>query len=399
MDRDNQRGQDGPDSGTMEEAAGRRLSPEGADHTSSRQAGDAAGPGANVAAHGRVPPQATGETTSRQAGDAAKPVTPKTASPRRNPAAPRPASAPAAKAKLELVENNPPKSAVRKLAEKARSRQIEAVAELAPGSLAQAAAAEFRSLSGRQRFDLAVLLGSGWHGAADMIGETVFELNADQLPGFCPSPVPGHHGTIQVVETPGGNNVLVIGARHHYYDGRDATAVAHPVRFAAALGVHCLVQTNGCGSLNRALEPGTVALIRDHINLTGASPLSGASFVDLTDAYSANLRYLIRSALPELGEATYAQFAGPQYETPAEVRMAGLLGADLVGMSTALETIAARQAGLEVVGMSLVTNMAAGITGEPLKHFEVLSQGINSGPRNAVLLAAAVGLILIEVCL
>jgi purine-nucleoside phosphorylase len=150
------------------------------------------------------------------------------------------------------------------------------------------------------------------------------------------------------------------------------------------------VLTNGCGGLNPSWVPGTPVLISDHINLTGASPLRGATFIDLTDLYSSRLRTLCRALEPSLPEGVYAQFRGPQYETPAEVRMAGIMGADLVGMSTGLEAIAAREAGLEILGLSLVTNLAAGMTGEPLNHEEVLEAGRAAAQRMGRLLARVV---------
>ena len=145
--------------------------------------------------------------------------------------------------------------------------------------------------------------------------------------------------------------------------------------------------TNGCGGLNRAWSPGTPVLIRDHINLTGASPLRGATFIDLTEAYSRRLIDLAHEVDPELPEGVYVQFRGPAYETPAEVRMAGVLGGDLVGMSTTLETVAAREAGLEVLGISLVTNLAAGISPTPLSHAEVIEAGQQAAPKLRALLA------------
>jgi purine-nucleoside phosphorylase len=164
----------------------------------------------------------------------------------------------------------------------------------------------------------------------------------------------------------------------------------HGVRTAAAAGARVVVLTNGCGGLNPSWTPGTPVLIRDHINLTATSPLEGATFVDLTDLYSARLRAIAREVDPALPEGVYAQFRGPHYETPAEVAMAGRMGADLVGMSTTLEAIAARHAGLEVLGLSLVTNHAAGISGEPLSHDEVIVAGRAAGPRISRLLAAIV---------
>ena len=148
--------------------------------------------------------------------------------------------------------------------------------------------------------------------------------------------------------------------------------------------------TNGCGGLNPAWGPGTPVLISDHINLTGASPLEGPTFVDLTDLYSARLRALVREVDPTLDEGIYVQFRGPHYETPAEVQMAKRIGGDLVGMSTALDAIAARHVGMEVLGISLVTNLAAGISDQPLSHQEVIEAGQAAAERCGRLLADVV---------
>jgi purine-nucleoside phosphorylase len=150
------------------------------------------------------------------------------------------------------------------------------------------------------------------------------------------------------------------------------------------------VLTNGCGGLNEAWTPGTPVLIKDHLNLTGRSPIVGANFVDLTDLYSSRLRALCKEVDETLDEGVYAQFPGPHYETPAEVRMAGVLGADLVGMSTTLEAIAAREAGMEVLGISLVTNLAAGISDQPLDHQEVIEAGRAAAERMGSLLGRLV---------
>ncbi len=179
---------------------------------------------------------------------------------------------------------------------------------------------------------------------------------------------------------------MFFSGRTHFYEGRGVASVVHSVRTAAAAGCSVLVLTNGCGGLNPEWAPGTPVLIADHLNLTATTPLVGANFVDLTEVYSRRLRDLARSIDPSLEEGVYAQFIGPQYETPAEVRMAGILGADLVGMSTVLEAIAAKAAGLEILGMSLVTNAAAGMTGEALHHAEVLQAGKDAGERIAGLL-------------
>jgi purine-nucleoside phosphorylase len=179
----------------------------------------------------------------------------------------------------------------------------------------------------------------------------------------------------------------VLTGRTHYYEGRGVAQVVHGVRTVAAAGASTLVLTNGCGGLQRDWGPGTPVLIRDHINLTGASPLVGARFVDMTDAYAPRLRDLARSVDGSLADGVYVQFHGPSFETPAEVRMAGALGGDLVGMSTALETVAAREAGMEVLGISLVTNLAAGISPTPLHHEEVLEAGRAAAPKLRTLLA------------
>ncbi|GAB3846903.1 purine-nucleoside phosphorylase [Nesterenkonia populi] len=252
---------------------------------------------------------------------------------------------------------------------------------------AEEAAEAILSAAGIERVDLACTLGSGWGEAAARLGETVVKLDAHQIPGFAKSEVPGHSGTLTVIRTPAGQHVLVIGARTHFYEGRDVDAVAHGVRTAASAGASTMVLTNGCGGLNPTWIPGTPVLIRDHINLTAASPLRGAHFVDMTDLYSPRIRELAQQVDPSLEEGVYAQLSGPHYETPAEISYLRSIGADLVGMSTALEAVAARAAGLEVFGISLVTNLAAGISDEPLSHEEVIEAGQAAGPRIAALLA------------
>ncbi|MGC0273057.1 purine-nucleoside phosphorylase [Pseudactinotalea sp. Z1739] len=266
-----------------------------------------------------------------------------------------------------------------------------------PARTAAAAARVLTEAAGVDSFDIALVLGSGWGEAADLIGRTVATVPAADVPGFAPSGVPGHRGTLQAVAMDTGTgtrHALVLGARTHFYEGRGVRAVAHPVRTAAAAGASTVVLTNGCGGLHREWAPGTAVLISDHLNLTAASPLEGATFVDLTDLYSPRLRAIAHSVDPELPEGVYAQFRGPHYETPAEVQMAKRMGADLVGMSTALEAIAAREAGMDVLGLSLVTNLAAGISPEPLSHAEVIEAGREAGPRISALLSAIVRTIL-----
>lgn len=261
-----------------------------------------------------------------------------------------------------------------------------------PAHVADAAAEALAAATGVDRHDIALVLGSGWGGAADLLGETVAEVPSADLPGFTAPAVPGHSGTLRSVRLDGSDrHVLVLGSRTHLYEGRGVRRVVHGVRTAAAAGARAVVLTNGCGGLDERWGPGTPVLIRDHLNLTATSPLEGATFVDLTDLYAGRLRAIAREVDPSLPEGVYAQFRGPHYETPAEVAMAGRLGADLVGMSTTLEAIAARHAGLEVLGLSLVTNLAAGISAQPLSHEEVIEAGAAAGPRISRLLANIVG--------
>ena len=263
-----------------------------------------------------------------------------------------------------------------------------------PLAVARAAAAVIAERTGVPRHDVALVLGSGWGGAADLLGETVAEILSHEVPGFTAPAVVGHTGTLRSVryEAPDGSerHALVLGSRTHLYEGRGVRRVVHGVRTAAAAGAHVLVLTNGCGGLDLRWTPGTPVLIRDHINLTATSPLEGATFVDLTDLYSGRLRALVRSVDPSLDEGVYVQFPGPHYETPAEVAMAGRIGGHLVGMSTALEAIAARHVGLEVLGLSLVTNHAAGVGPDALSHGEVLAAGAEAGPRISALLAQVI---------
>jgi len=264
-----------------------------------------------------------------------------------------------------------------------------------PRILAVTAAGQIAEATGVARHDVAVVLGSGWAQAADRLGETVATLPASAVAGFPGTAVAGHLDAIRSVRGPGptARRVLVLGARAHLYQGLGAAAVAHGVRTAAACGCTVVVLTNGCGGLDPDRPPGTPVLISDHINLTGVSPVLDGRFLDLTDLYSPRLRDLARAVAPDLAEGVYVQFPGPHYETPAEVRMAGILGGSLVGMSTALEAIAAREAGLEVLGLSLVTNLAAGISPTPLRHEEVVAAGQAAADRSAALLAGVLAVL------
>jgi purine-nucleoside phosphorylase len=259
-----------------------------------------------------------------------------------------------------------------------------------PLEVAAAAAFGIAERSGCSRHDVALVLGSGWGPAADLLGRTETEITATDLPGFSAPAVAGHRGVVRSVSIGDSGRRALVLPRTHLYEGKGVRSVVHGVRTAAAAGCSVIVFTNGCGGLNRDWSPGQPVLIRDHLNLTGVSPIEGAEFVDLTDVYSPRLRGLCRQVEPDLPEGVYAQFRGPQYETPAEVRMAGTLGADLVGMSTAIEAIAARQSGLEVLGLSLVTNLAAGISDRPLDHTEVLEAGRAAAERCGRMLAEVV---------
>jgi len=260
-----------------------------------------------------------------------------------------------------------------------------------PFEVARTAAADIARLTGVEHHDIAVTLGSGWGRAAELIGETVATIPATEVTGFSKPALAGHVGTLRSVRTDDGRHVLVIGARTHYYEGHGVRRVVHSVRTAAATGAKTMVLTNGAGGLKRSWEPGQPVLISDQLNLTSDTPLEGATFIDMTDLYSPRLRELARTVDATLDEGVYTQLRGPQYETPAEVRMVGAVGGDIVGMSTALEAIAARQAGMEILGFSLITNLAAGISPTPLSHEEVIEAGKNAEERISRLLADVIG--------
>ncbi|WP_426181762.1 purine-nucleoside phosphorylase [Microbacterium sp. TWP3-1-2b2] len=259
-----------------------------------------------------------------------------------------------------------------------------------PFEVAALAAADITRLSGVEKHDIALTLGSGWGKAADLLGETTATIAATDVTGFSKPALEGHVGTLRSIRTPGGKNVLVIGARTHYYEDHGVRRVVHSVRTAAAAGAEIMVLTNGAGGIRETWKPGQPVLISDHINLTADSPLEGANFVDLTDLYSARLRDIARTIDSSLDEGVYTQFRGPHYETPAEVQMAKAIGGHIVGMSTALEAIAARESGLEVLGFSLITNLAAGIQKTPLSHTEVIEAGREAEPVISALLARVV---------
>ena len=258
-----------------------------------------------------------------------------------------------------------------------------------PDALARTAAQFIADRIGIAEHDVAIVLGSGWAPAVSALGQPTASLPMTELPGFTSPSAAGHTGQVLSVAI-GEHRVLVLAGRVHAYEGHHLQYVVHPVRTACAAGAQVVVLTNAAGAVREDFAVGQPVLISDHLNLTARSPLKGPQFVDMVDAYAARLRTLAREVDPELAEGVYAGLPGPHFETPAEIRMLRTLGADLVGMSTVHETIAARAAGAEVLGVSLVTNMAAGITGESLSHVEVLETGAASAARLGSLLADVV---------
>ncbi|WP_428847034.1 purine-nucleoside phosphorylase [Rhizohabitans arisaemae] len=257
--------------------------------------------------------------------------------------------------------------------------------------LAGAAANSLRERAGVDSFDVALVMGSGWLPAADAIGEVAAEMAVTELPGFAPPAVAGHAGRVRATVTASGKNVLIFLGRTHLYEGRGVDPVVHNVRTAAAAGVRTVVLTNAAGGLRPETQRvGEPILISDHINMTGQTPIVGATFIDLTDVYTPRLRKLALEVDPGLTEGVYLALRGPTYETPAEIRMFRTIGADLVGMSTVLEAIAAREAGAEILGLSMVTNYGAGLAGEPLNHEEVLAVGAATAERMGHLLAKVI---------
>jgi purine-nucleoside phosphorylase len=270
-----------------------------------------------------------------------------------------------------------------------------------PFAAASASASALAQRTGQSRHEIAVVLGSGWAPAADALGTVVAEVPLSELGGFPEPAVAGHVSAVRSVSL-GGTPVLVFLGRVHLYEGHSPAAVAHGVRTAVAAGCSTIVLTNAAGGIKAGLRPGQPVLISDQLNLTGSSPLAGLSsndeaadieprrplFADMSEAYSPRLRALARNADPTLDEGVYAALLGPQYETPAEVRMLRTMGADLVGMSTALEAIAARHLGAEILGLSLVTNVAAGLSDQKLDHQDVLSAGRDAAAALGTLLAA-----------
>ena len=259
----------------------------------------------------------------------------------------------------------------------------------AANAVAKQAAATLRALTNIQHHNVAVVLGSGWMPAADRLGHSTAEFPVSDLPGFAPPAVEGHAGRFRSIDADG-QPVLVFLGRTHLYEEHGVDAVTHAVRTAHFSGCQTIILTNGCGGLDPAWSPGTPVLIKDQINLTGTSPLHGPHFVDLTNLDSQRLREMCQEIDPQLPEGVYCQFRGPMFETPAEITMVKAIGGTLVGMSTALEAIVARSLGMEILGLSLVTNAAAGMTGEPISHEEVLAAGHAAAARIGDLLARVI---------
>ena len=259
-----------------------------------------------------------------------------------------------------------------------------------PYARARAAADALRDRTGVSAYDVAVVLGSGWAPAAEAFATAGDEVAVTDLPGYPAPGVAGHAGRVRTAAV-GGRRVLIHLGRVHLYEGCGPADVVHGVRTALAAGARTVVLTNAAGGIRADLRVGQPVLVCDHLNLTGASPLAGPAFVDLTGCYAARLRALAREVDPTLAEGVYACMPGPHFETPAEIRMLRTLGADLVGMSTTLEAIAAREGGADVLGMSLVTNIAAGLAAGPVDHERVLAVASDSAGRMGRLLADVVG--------
>jgi purine-nucleoside phosphorylase len=258
-----------------------------------------------------------------------------------------------------------------------------------PLAAATLAAAEIATRTGVATHDVALVLGSGWVTAVDALGVPAYECDSHEITGFAAPAVEGHSGKVRSYEIQGVDKkirVLVFLGRTHLYEGKGIEPVVHGARTAVKAGCTVVILTNACGGINPAYQVGEPVLIRDHISLTATSPLSGATFVDLTDLYSKRIREIVKSAEPTLKEGVYVHWRGPTYETPAEILMMRTMGADLVGMSTVPEAIAAHALGAEVLGISLVSNAAAGMTGEKLNHEEVIAAGKAAASRMGQLL-------------
>jgi purine-nucleoside phosphorylase len=273
-------------------------------------------------------------------------------------------------------------------------RSVDPAAPIAPADQPARLAALVAAVRARSAIvpDIGIVLGSGLGGLADDLEDAV-AIPFDALPGWPPATAPGHAGRLLLGHL-AGRPVVMLQGRFHLYEGNDPGLVVQPVLLFHALGSRIVVLTNAAGGLDRSFGPGTLMVMRDHINLTGRNPLIGRNanqlgerFPDLTEAWSPRLQARLHAAAAleetDLADGVYIGLTGPNYETPAEVRMLAGLGGHAVGMSTVLECIAARWVGLEVCGVSLVTNAGAGYTGAPLTHEDVLKAGAEAGPRLA----------------
>ena len=262
-----------------------------------------------------------------------------------------------------------------------------------PLAAATVAAKEIAEKTGVASHDVALVMGSGWVSAVDALGTPVYECNAEDITGFLPPTVEGHSGKVRSYEIQAQGKklrALVFLGRTHLYEGKGVEPVVHSVRAAVKAGCKVIILTNACGGINKSYVVGQPVLIRDHISLTAVSPLSGATFVDLTDLYSKRIREIVMQEDSSLEEGVYVHWRGPTYETPAEILMMRTMGADLVGMSTVPEAIAAHALGAKVLGISLVTNAAAGVTGEKLNHEEVIAAGKAAADRMGALLKGVI---------
>jgi purine-nucleoside phosphorylase len=245
---------------------------------------------------------------------------------------------------------------------------------------AERAAAVVRESIGSRPPDVAIILGSGLGGLANRIASPA-RIPYGEIPGFPSATVAGHAGAL-IVGALGGKLVAALAGRFHMYEGHDARLAAFPARVLHALGVKTLIVSNAAGGVNRLWQPGDIMLIRDHINLMFRNPLIGAlepgdvRFPDMSEPYDAELANLARTVAQEQGiplrEGVYAAGTGPAYETQAEVRMLAMLGADATGMSTVPEVLVARAVGMRVLGFSCITNLACGLSNQPITHDEVL---------------------------
>jgi purine-nucleoside phosphorylase len=314
------------------------------------------------------------QTPPNPTGPGPRPARP----PATHPASPRPCSAPAGPDSATSQDTADPT----------------ADSPLDPFLAAAASAERLARITAMPQHDVALVLGSGWAPVADALGTPAAEVPLAELGGFAPTTVPGHVPTIRSLRA-GAARVLIFLGRTHLYEGHSPATLVHGVRTAVAAGCRVVVLTNAAGGIREDYQLGQPVLIRDHLNLTGRSPLSGppppagfpSRFTDLTSLYSPRLRTLAKATDPTLAEGVYAALSGPHYETPAEIAMLRTLGADLVGMSTVLEAIAAHHLGAEVLAISLVTNFAAGLAPEGLNHTEVVAAGLAATDRMGALLA------------